>query len=309
MSDSIVTDWILLIHRLPPKPDYLRVKVRRRLERLGALPVKNSVYVLPMRDDTLEDFQWIAHEIAGDGGEATICAAAFLSGTTDEELRAAFIDARDADYGTIAVAADALAPGSEATLARLTRRLAAVRAQDWFDAPGRTAAEAAIRSAEDRLRGSVAEPRAAGRTAGDASRGLTWVTRAGVYVDRIASAWLIRRFIDPDARFSFVGTTRYAPGPSEVRFDMFEAEYTHEGERCTFEVLRDRFALRDPALGAIGEIVHDLDLKDERYGRLETPGIAALLEGIAATTRDDAERLERGGALFDSLYTALGADR
>ena len=125
-------------------------------------------------------------------------------------------------------------------------------------------------------------------------------------MDRIASAWLVRRFVDPEARFAFTSATRHRPKAGEVRFDMFEAEYTHEGDRCTFEVLLARFALRDPGLDAIGEIVHDIDLKDEKYGRPETAGVLAVLEGLAATTRDDHARLERGAALFDGLYAALG---
>ena len=309
MDDSIGLDWLLLIHRLPPKPDYLRVKVRRRLERVGALPVKSSVYVLPLRDDTLEDFQWIASEIAADGGEATICGATFLAGTNAEEVRSAFIAARDSEYGAIAAAAREVGPGGDAALARLTKHLSAVRAQDWFDAPGRVAAEAALRAAEGRLRGPSTPSPAPGDVADAPPKGRTWVTRAGVFVDRMASAWLIRRFIDPGASFAFVETVRHSPGPGEVRFDMFEGEYTHEGDRCTFEVLLDRFHLRDDALGTIGEIVHDIDLKDERYGRPETPGVAAVLAGIAATTRDDADRLTRGAALFDSLYATLGGSQ
>jgi hypothetical protein len=262
-----------------------------------------------MRDETLEDFQWLAYEIAGEGGEATICGAAFLAGTTDEELQAAFVAARDADYREIAVAAHGLEPGDEAAITRLSRRFTAAQAQDWFDAPGRDAAEGALRAAEERLREPAAAPRAPDEATGSAPRGLTWVTRAGVFVDRIASAWLIRRFIDPDARFAFVTTTRYDPRPGELRFDMFEAEYTHEGDRCTFEVLMDRFAPGDPALQAIAEIVHDIDLKDERFGRAETAGIAAVLQGIAAGTTDDAVRLERGAALLDSLYATLGSPR
>jgi hypothetical protein len=308
MDDSIGSPWLLLIHHLPPKPDYLRVKVRRRIERLGAIPLKSSVYVLPMRDGTLEDFQWLAREIAADGGEATVCGATFLEGTTDEELRAAFVAAREADYREIADAADDVGTGGEAALARLTRRLATVATLDWFDAPARAAAERAVSAAAERVRGTAVASATAGGPA-DAPRGRTWVTRAGVFVDRIASAWLVRRFIDPEARFAFTATTRYRPKAGEVRFDMFEAEYTHAGDRCTFEVLLDRFALGDPALATIGEMVHDIDLKDEKYGRAETAGVAAVLEGIAATTRDDAARLERGAALFDLLYATLRSSR
>ena len=133
-------------------------------------------------------------------------------------------------------------------------------------------------------------------------RGRTWVTRSGIKVDRMASAWLIRRFIDPDARFKFVPAKGYRPEKSELRFDMFEAEFTHEGERCTFEVLAQRFGLRGRALVVIAEIVHDIDLKDARYGREEAPGIGQLVAGIAAAHADDEERLARGAALFEDLY-------
>ena len=136
-------------------------------------------------------------------------------------------------------------------------------------------------------------------------RGRTWVTRTGIFVDRIASAWLIRRFIDPEARFKFVPPQGYRPKPGELRFDMFEAEFTHEGNRCTFEVLLERFHLDDPALGVLAEIVHDIDLKDDKFGRDEAPGVAAVVFGIVAAHDDDATRLDRGGALFDDLYAQL----
>ncbi len=129
-----------------------------------------------------------------------------------------------------------------------------------------------------------------------------WVTRAGVHVDRIASAWLIRRFIDPEARFKFVPPKGYVPAPGELRFDMFEAEFTHEGDNCTFEVLLARSGLSDPALAAIAEIVHDIDLKDSKFSREEASGIARLVGGIAATTEDDTRRIERGSVMLDDLY-------
>lgn len=138
-------------------------------------------------------------------------------------------------------------------------------------------------------------------------RGRTWVTRSGIKVDRMASAWLVRRFIDPAATFKFVPAKAYQPAPGELRFDMSEAEFTHEGELCTFEVLVQRFALTDPALRVVAEIVHDLDLKDARYGREEAPGIGQLVAGIVAAHADDEARLARGAALFDDLYAAHGA--
>jgi hypothetical protein len=135
--------------------------------------------------------------------------------------------------------------------------------------------------------------------------GRTWVTREGVHVDRIASAWLIRRFIDPKASFKFVPARGYAPRPDELRFDMFKAEYTHEGDRCTFQTLLVRFGLRDRALTALGEIVHDIDCKDERFGRPETRGVASLVRGIVENNATDADRIARGAALFDDLFASL----
>jgi hypothetical protein len=238
--------WLLLIHQLPPKPDYLRVKMRRRLSRMGAALLKNTVYVLPNGPEALEDFTWLAREIHAAGGSAMVCEARFVEGVSDEEIEAMLH----------AESAGAPAEGDQEGPDRV--------------APGRT-----------------------------------WVTREGVFVDRIGSAWLIRRFIDPEARFKFVPARGYRPEPGELRFDMYEAEYTHEGERCTFQTLLARFGLGDPALEAVGEIVHDIDCKDEQFGRPETQGVARLLRGIADDTPHDAERLERGSRLFDDLYAAF----
>jgi hypothetical protein len=133
-------------------------------------------------------------------------------------------------------------------------------------------------------------------------RGRVWVTRRGVRVDRIASAWLIKRWIDRDARFKFVAGKEYVPGDREIRFDMFEGEFTHVGDKCTFEVLARQVGPEDAALQSISEIVHDIDLKDNRFGRPETQGIANLLAGIVAGLDDDDRRIERGSAIFEDLY-------
>lgn len=231
----------MLIHRVPPKPDYLRVKIRRRLHRIGATALKNSVYVLPNTAAAREDFEWLAREITAEGGEAAVCEATFVAGVTDAELSA-----------------------------RLGRPA---------PAPARSVA------APDHI-----EP------------GRTWVTRRDVHVDRLASAWLIRRFIDPQARFRFVAAKGYRPDPAELRFDMYDGEYTHDGDRCTFETLLARFGLADRALAAIGEIVHDIDCKDEKFGRAEATGVERLLAGIARKHATDATRLRHGAAVFDNLY-------
>jgi len=316
--ESSVAGWVLLIHQIPPKPDYLRVKIGRRLQRVGAIAVKNSVYVLPDGDQSVEDFQWIRRQIVDGGGDASVCRAAFIDGLTDDELRDAFRAARDADYEEITQAARAVQlparargrggePGrGEDELSRLRKRFATVAAIDFFEAPGRAAADKALNAVEMKLApAGVRRAVAAPRIDRGKYRARTWVTRKAVFVDRIASAWLIRRFIDPDARFRFVDPESYRPMPSELRFDMFEGEFTHEGDRCTFETLLYRFGLEnDPALIAIAEVVHDIDLKDAKYERPDTPGIETLLTGIARNTPNDEERIEHGGALFAALYAS-----
>jgi hypothetical protein len=318
MSDSTVTvksRWLLLIHQIPPKPDYFRVKVRRRLQRMGAVALKNSVYVLPYRDEAMEDFRWLLREIVADGGEATLCETRFVEGITEAELQAMFAAERDVEYAEIVVEAQRLGSRSqplpedsgelsaaEVELGRLRRRLEEVQALDFFGAPGRRAAERSLAVAEARLGRPASGD---GSKGGENMKGHTWVTRQDVFVDRIASAWLIRRFIDPKARFKFIGAKTYQPKPGEVRFDMFDAEYTHEGDRCTFETLLQRAGLRDRALRIIGEIVHDIDCKDSKFGREEAPGVAALLRGLVRAYPDDITRLQRGGQAFDDLYASL----
>src|SRR6185437_2508401 len=296
--------WLLLIHQIPPKPDYFRVKVRRRLQRMGAVALKSSVYLLPRREDTREDFEWLVREIRADGGEATLCRGAMLAGTTDEEIETMFRTERDAEYAEIERDARALAAGGEPTeeeLARLRRRLEEAGRIDFFGAPGRAGAEHALADA-GRPAAAPSAPPAATRV-----QGATWVTRTGVKVDRIGSAWLIRRFIDPAARFKFVPAKGYRPEPGELRFDMYQGEFTHEGDRCTFETLLGRFELTDPALRALGEIVHDVDCKDEKFGRVEAAGIASLIGGLVLAYPDDAERLERGAAVFEGMYAYISA--
>ena len=290
--------WLLLIHQIPPKPDYFRVKVRRRLQRIGAAALKNSVYVLPATPEAAEDFRWLLREIVAEGGEATLCEAEFIEGISRADLEGTFRAERDRDYAELVAAAR-----EETDLGRLRRRLEEITEIDYFHAPGRRPAEQALDTLEARLH--PPSRRAAGQARRQAMTGHTWVTRQDVFVDRIASAWLIRRFIDPKARFKFVGSKSYQPKAGEVRFDMFEAEYTHEGDRCTFETILERAALRDRALTAIGEIVHDIDCKDEKFGREEAPGVAALVRGITRAQPDDEGRLERGAAAFDDLYASL----
>jgi hypothetical protein len=263
--------WLLLIHQIPPKPNYLRVKIWRRLQRLGAVAIKNSVYALPKNDQSQEDFQWVLREIIEGGGDGTLCEARLIDGVTDDDIEALFQSARAADYAQIAEATRRIAKtlpvkvkpaetyrlGLEHQIVKLRRRFDEVVAIDFFDPSGREAVSGLISEIESRTRGKKAKPSQT-RMDREKLRGKIWVTRKGIHIDRMASAWLVRRFIDEQAR------------------------------RCN-DLL-------------IAEIIHDIDLKDAKFKRPETLGIEHLIAGIAMSHKDDEARLARGVAVFNDLY-------
>lgn len=307
--------WVLFMPAIPAKPASVRVKIWRRLQAIGAVGLRGSLYALPNREECVEVFEWVSRELRELGGQASICEGRFLDASTDDEIERRFIEARNADYAEIAAEARQLARQLEAKRVapdriaaitdqhtKLVRRFGEVTAIDFLHASGREVVEgllAAVARALPRDGSAASEP----LEVIDRPSGATWVTRTGVHVDRIASAWLIRRFIDPGAKLKFVPAKGYAPRPGELRFDMFEAELTHVGDRCTFEVLVERMGLRDPALTAIGEIIHDLDLRDDKFGRDEAAGIRSAIDGICTAARDDEQRIAAASPMLDGLYS------
>lgn len=312
--------WLVLIHQLPPKPAYLRVKIWRRLQTLGAVAIKNSVYVLPNTEEAREDFEWVLREIQQEGGEASLCEARLVDGLTDEDVQRSFQTTRENDYRELASdvrtfaqetlprRGRSLSPEArsqaEASLVRFRKRLGDIGKLDFFGAPGREAVEGLLGDLEGRLGNSTDSKRNPSRRPWSVEdvQDRVWVTRTGVHIDRMASAWLIDRFIDEHARFKFVPSRGYRADPGELRFDMFDAEFTHDGELCTFEVLVRDFGLADPALVALGEIVHDIDLKEAKYERPETAGVEHLIAGIAWANSEDEKRLEKSSTVFAALY-------
>ena len=308
--------WLLLIHQLPPRPLYLRAQVRRRLNQVGALPLKNSVYVLPDTPTCLEDLQWIAQEAAAGGGEATVCRAEFVGDVVGVELRARF---REAASGRFAPIKAALVK----QLTELRRRTSRI--------PGAAATTRLHRTAEDALRldffqsddgkevkilmaatRKLLQPRATSDTRGASGRelkGRVWVTRRDPRIDRLATAWLIRRFVDPAARFRFVDPADERVRAGEKSFDMVGADFTHEGDRCSFETMCARLHLKDAALGHLAEIVHDLDLKDSKFGRPDAAGVQRLVDGLAAAHADSNARVTAALPIFDVLFASFGGRR
>jgi hypothetical protein len=323
MTTGTTPRWLLLAHQLPAGASNARVKTWRRLQQVGAVSVRNSVYVLPNTDQCREDFEWLRSEIAALGGGATVFAADAVDAGADEEIIAAFRRARDADYEAIArEAARLTVPGRRAqktaaidppaarALAQLRERVNAVRRIDFFNAPRCLHAADAIDAVERRLRPPAEtgkEPAMRDRLSTTSFTKRRWVTRQRPGVDRMASAWLIRRHIDPSAAFGFVDQ----PAESDVPFDMYVGDFSHRGTLCTFEVLADRFGIRDAAVRRLAEIVHDIDMKEDRYAAPETAAIARMVEGLRQLHSDDAILLEQGIAMFEALARSFAstADR
>jgi hypothetical protein len=305
---------------IPAKPASVRVRIWRRLQAIGALNIRGAVYVLPNREDCVELFEWLSRELVGLGGQASLCEGRFVDATTDDDIERRFHDARNADYGEVAKAAKALAKRLEAKRipatnliaitdehSKLARRFSDIVAIDYLDASGRIAAETQLAAIVRALPRDARSPSSAALSVVPRPVAATWVTRTGVHVDRIACAWLIRRFIDPKARLKFVTAKGYVPKVGELRFDMFDAEFTHVGDRCTFEVLVERMALADPALVAIGEIIHDLDLRDDKFSRDETAGVRGAIDGICTVARDDEQRIAAAAPMLDGLHSSFAS--
>jgi hypothetical protein len=306
--------WLLLAHQLPTRPSHGRVKTWRRLQQIGAVPSRNSVYVLPNTPQCREDFEWIRSEIVAAGGEATVFAADALNADGDDAIVGAFRRSRDTDYAALKREANQLLAASRkrrggAGLVReqlsrsvrtLRERFADIERIDFCNAAGRQAAGEAVASVERRLserltmssRVAAASPRSA-----TAFRNRRWVTRPRPGVDRMASAWLIRRFIDPNAAFAFVEQ----PSDGDTPFDMYVGEFSHQGSLCTFESLAERFGLRDATVRQIGQIVHDLDMKEAKYAALEGPAVSRMVDGLRSIHADDHVLLEQGISMFEAL--------
>lgn len=322
-------EWILLIHQLPPRPTNLRVRIWRKLQKLGAVAIKNSVYVLPANDKTNEDFQWLKREIESAGGEAAVFKAGSVEGATDEEIIAAFRNSRDAEFSALTAEFDGLTgrvreqsrakhlsparlAAHETELDRLHVELQRVITNDFFEAKGRGAALSAyercqktIRTSQAPAKKSITRSRKPGMLSAGDFQSRRWVTRRNLHIDRLASAWLISQFIDKRPRFYFVGDNETLEGA--IPFDMFGAEFTHQGDDCTFETLLKRFGLMDiQGLRDLAEIVHDIDLKDDKFNRLEAAGLNAIINGLSASLRDDRKLLQQSNAIFDGLFALFG---
>lgn len=313
--------WLLFVHQLPPTPSNLRVRTWRRLQALGAVALKQAVYALPDSAEAREDFEWLKVEVEGAGGEASVFAANHLDPSADVALVEEFRRSRQAAYAELAAELQRLlksstparkrrSPRKRDELSRFRQRLASIERLDFFSSAGRDRVVALLADLEDAPRASGAAEAVPGERsqAGERYRNRVWVTRPVPGVDRMGSAWLIRRFIDPAARFGFANEAK-AAGPDTIPFDMFGVEFSHQGSQCTFETLCARFAIREAAVDRLAAVVHDLDLKDNRFAAPESATLGAAIEGLQLAFVDDMVLLEQGITLFEALYRSFAQSR
>jgi hypothetical protein len=295
----------LLLYSLPTKRNTERVALWRRLKKMGAVQFTTSTYLLPNRSAQREQFQWLAQQIRDSGGESTLVHTQEIEGLTPQKVVSLFNSARDQEYVALKKALQSFladkrkssAQDGAAELQRMTRQFRELREIDFFESPRGHEVAMLLRRAEGSPKKKF--PRLDPKD----YRGKRWQTRPRPEIDRVGSAWLICKFIDPQAKFVF------ASGPPSQRdvipFDMVDVEFSHHGDFCTFETLLRRFEIVDKAARKIGEMIHDADLDDEKFQRIECIGIDRVLKGWGKTGMRDDEILARGFSCFDGLYDFL----
>jgi hypothetical protein len=300
--------WILLLYGLPTKKSAARVNLWRQLKKAGALPLKTSAYLLPDKLEHHERLQWLAQQVRDDGGEATIIHVTEIEGLASDDIVRQFNEARAVDYAALLppltelIARNRKHPAEvfTAELEKLTRQFEEIRKIDFFDCSRAQDAQMLLKRAAG-LRGG--KPKNPPTLTAKKFIGKTWLTRPRPEIDRVGSAWLIRKFIDPKARFIF--STDPAKHRDAIPYDMFEVEFSHHGEDCTFETLVKRFGITDKAVLKLAEMVHDTDLEDGKFQTTECIGVDQVLKGWGKAGLNDEELLKRGGECFDALYQQL----
>jgi hypothetical protein len=306
--------WVVFSYSLPSKGQSSpRVTLWRRLRRLGAFSPMVGIHILPAREECLEAFQWLAEEVQHAKGEALVMKVEQCEGLSDTELMDRFRKSRAEDYMALDTQAAALEaqlkpelnPEERSQLRemleRLRRQYTEVARIDFFDAPEGGLLTSRLGRIAQALAGDEGAAASVTPATLEAYREARWVTRPRPHVDRLACIWLIRRFINPTADIRYAKT----PRPGEVAFDMREGTFGHRGNLCTFETMTAAFGLDDQSLRTMGEIVHEIDLRDGRYAHPETTGVDEVLKGWLLAGLSDCELESHGVALFEGLYTAF----
>jgi hypothetical protein len=318
--------WLLFFYSVPSRPVSNRMRIWRKLAKTGAVQMKGAVYILPFNDEHYEFLQWLVSEIVGMKGEAAVVSIEKIDTMKDAEIIAFFDQQKASGYKTLQKSFDDLGrrlssiqkgakpqnvKGISAQFARLQKEFEDIKRIDFFSSREGTALGEKIKRVQADLKiisgAEMKHPKSAALISKSHAdyHGKTWITRKKPFIDRMASAWLIKRFIDKDAAFDFIDEKDIDTiDKRSVTFDVRGGEFTHNGDMCTFEVIMKSFGLRDKTLKKMAEIIHDLDMKDDKFNAVEARGMENILEGIRRTAKNDRDALDKGMTLFEMLYAS-----
>ncbi len=327
---SAEAGWLLFFYSVPSKPVSNRMKIWRKLSKAGAVQIKGAVYILPMSEEHYEFFQWLVAEVSQMGGEAAFTRVEAIDSMKDQEIVDIFIAHKDTEYQVISESLEdietkvnSIKKGSRSQnlkalsdqIAKLSKSYDETLKTDFFSSKTGSAILSrfnVLNAIMKGFAGASPEPKAVSVPSRriDDYQAKIWISRKRPFVDRMASAWLIRRFIDKNATFRLADEKELAnSGGKEITFDVSGGMFTHAGDLCTFEVLVKAFGLKEKAVRKIAEIVHELDVKDDKYSNAESPGLEDILSGLRKSVKDDTELLEKGMSVFEMLYLSKSGDR
>lgn len=331
MEDFQTFKWLLFFYSLPATPVNNRVKIWRKLQKTGAVQLKGGVYILPYREDNHEALQWMLAELPGLKGEGLLVTTETIEPLQRLQIIALFNEQRHLQYQEIGKKVDELSGridnlrkgGRDKKATSMFRQFEKIQAdfhtvhnRDFFQSESGQSLSTRLQTLKDQLEALTAVEKGSRRFIDNAwsdgrrveeYSGMQWVTRKRPFVDRMACAWLIRRFIDPYATFTFRNEDELTTDKSktEVRFDVRNGDFTHIDDLCTFEVLQKSFGLSAKGLDSLAAIVHDIDIKDGKFAAPETQGVEMILKGIRNKALSDSDTLEQGIAVFEALYLSL----
>jgi hypothetical protein len=319
--------WLFLVHQIQTRNSRERVKVWRLTKKVGAILYRNSVYVLPNNRERLEDFQWLCQQIRDSKGEASVFVSEAGSPDEGRQLRKLFEETREKEFTSLYEESQKLlgrmtrSPGQPPLTSEQTTRLRKEHDQlhesfinlmhiDFFSSPTAKKVRTTLGQISSRFEVTQYSPQPLvkiGTYNRKAYYNRVWATRERIHIDRLCSAWLIRRFIDPKAKFAFAAETKLPKG--SIPFDILGVEFGHHGDDCTFETLLKSFRISDTGLEQIAEIVHDIDLKDKKFNRPEADGINVVVRSLSDSLQNDHKALEIGSVLLDALYRRFTSNK
>jgi hypothetical protein len=320
-----VMKWLFLVHQVQTPNSRERVRVWRLTKKVGTILYRNSVYVLPYSKERLEDFHWLCQQIRDSKGEASVFVSEAGDASEDRALKQLFVHASEKEYaglekrvqqfevrcrelqGTPSLTLSQV-KALENGLRQLEETFHETRRVDFFHHPSAEKIESRLKGLRLSVANAQPQKEATLKIAHHSRsefRGKTWATRAHIHIDRLCSAWLIKRFIDPKARFVFASEEKLPK--NAIPFDVLGAEFTHRGDRCTFETLLESFRLKDGALSSMAELVHEIDLKDKKFNRPESAGFDMVVRAISDSSHNDQNAMELGSRILDAMYTRLSS--